>query len=387
MVQNPFQCLKRFRPIEKDPLEDHATESLAACLVFSENYRAKFLEFLFGGKSLIPAALSAVIQVEVLTQHVIECGRLDLLLQVGTNFGVVVEVKVGADQKKSQLHKHEDWLQRTFGRDPRDSRDRWKLFMLVRKYDPNFECDAAIIYTWDKLHEFTQAIVVNESDGSTDKLMLGAFCEFLSREGVVMNADYTKLVEYGKGWTAEKALDALFAATRELVEQDVGDLLEPRNLQPKGGVPSFQFGRKAWAKHFGAAGWNNKVYVWIGTSANDAELKSGQCKFQFVIWLWCKDHGQDWNVIRTRLPSWLDHLGQKEGRARSEFKLRSLPWDKAQASALDERRIYRFWQGNPLLVDAERLKDRESIARELARRVKECIKLVDGLPEVPNLPA
>lgn len=386
-MQNPFQCLKRFRPVEKNPLEDHATESLAACLVFSENYRAKFLEFLFGGKSQIPAALSAAGQVQVLTQHVIECGRLDLLLQAGNDFGVVVEVKVGAGQEASQLHKYEDWLQRTFGRDPRDGRNRWKLFMLVRKNDPNFDGGVATIFTWDKLHEFTQGIAANEVDGSTDRLMLEALCEYLSLEGVVVNADYTRLVDYGKQGAAEKALGALFTATKDFVEHDVEDLLAPQKSAPPGGVPNFQFGRQSWAKLFGEAGSNNKVYVWIGTSASDAELKSDQCRFHFVIWLWCNAHGQDWNVIRTRLPTWLDHLSGREGRAGSEFKHRSLTWDRTQAGVLDERRIYCFWQGKPLLVDAERLKDHESVAHELAGRIVECIKLVDGLPNISQLPA
>lgn len=379
-MQNPFQCLKRFRPVEKNPLEDHATESLAACLVFSQNYLAKFLVFLFREEKLIPLALRDISQVQVITQHVVECGRLDLLLQAGSDFGVVVEVKVGAAQDASQLKKYEDWLQRTFGP------ERWKLFMLVRNRAQGFDGGNATIYTWDELHTFTQGIAARESDGSTDGLMLGAFCKYLSLEGVAMNADYTKLVDYGKGWAAERALEALFATTRNLVRQSVGDLLEPRNFAPAGGVPSYQFGRQSWGKLFGEAGWNNKVYVWIGTSASDATCPSDHCKFDFVIWLWCKAHGQDWNLIRTQLPTWLDHLSGQDGRAGSEFKKRPLTWDRTQAGALDERRIYCFWQGNPLLVDAERLKDHESVARELASRIAKCIKLVDGLPITPQLP-
>jgi hypothetical protein len=43
-MQNPFVRLRKYIPNVADPLENRATETLAACLVFSEQARRDFLQ-------------------------------------------------------------------------------------------------------------------------------------------------------------------------------------------------------------------------------------------------------------------------------------------------------------------------------------------------------
>ncbi len=62
-MNNPFSRLKHYLPIEHDSQENHATECLAVCLVFSERMKKSFIQFLAGNDvKLGVEALSKVVK-------------------------------------------------------------------------------------------------------------------------------------------------------------------------------------------------------------------------------------------------------------------------------------------------------------------------------------
>ncbi len=382
-MQNPFSRLKHYRPSENDSKENHATESLAACLVLSEDFRNTFIAFLFGGDDKVPEPLLRNLgKMDVETQRSTDEGKfLDLLLTT-QGYGVVVEVKVEAAEDlrhRAQLDNYEHWLQGEFP-------GQWSLFTLVKNPDTQFAHQSAKRRLWANLYDEAKRFAAGCTN-PTDRALLTNFCEYLLLERVVDNMDYTKLADYGKGWVAETVLKSVFENTCEKLKARIGDDLLAEMTDWKRQVPRFELGRKSWARLFGEEGWNNKVYDWIETSAFDAKCPSDSCKLQWVIWLWCKDHGQDWGRIRKSLPTWLEHLSHKEGLAGSEVNARQpIPWTSDQAQTLDRQRIYCFWQGTLLVLRADDLRDPNRLADIVAERVHLCFELVDGLPLVPCVP-
>src|SRR5207244_7548631 len=109
-MQNPFVRLKNYRRDVTDPLENHATETLAACLSFSENIKREFIRFLFDGKK---TPFTDWPTFEVLTQQPSPYGIVDLLLEAPEAFNIVVEVKVNApqdDRHGRQIRHYREWL-------------------------------------------------------------------------------------------------------------------------------------------------------------------------------------------------------------------------------------------------------------------------------------
>lgn len=374
-MQNPFRRLKHYRPDDIDPKENHATEALAACLVFSEAFRGEFIRFLFTGAGRpVPNAFSAPAQVEILTQHSTdESGTIDLLLRAG-ECALVVEIKVNAPEKsdhhRSQLEKYHGWLQTNF-------REGW-MFTLVRLPDGEKHSTVLRRCTWSELAEVIGTFA-SQCENQTDAALLQALEEYLRLEGVVDKMDYSKLVDYGKGWAAESALEALFAKTTELVRFKIPDLLEPRLYENKGESPSFQFGRKKWASTF-REGWNNKIYAWFCTSVTEGpECK--HCEFRFEICLWHPGHGQDWKDVSSRLPQWMNHLDQR-GFERGCYPKRRdwLAWEKGQRLESSSNYVVCPKSLAPdLAVTSEALKNSDMLAAQIADRVLVCIELVDEL--------
>lgn|GEM_PF-2104967 len=372
-VQNPFHRLKHYRPGENDSKENHATEALAACLVFSEDFRAKFLEFLFGSEGNVPKALVDIRQIEVTTQHsTLESGILDLLLRTH-QFGVVVEIKVGAkedERHKAQLENYTNWMQQEFGE------GKWALFTLVRNPDASFRHDRARRQTWSALFEAIHAFIP-KCESATDRALLEALCDYLTLEGVVENMDYSKLVDYGKGWAAETAFKGLLGQTREKVAFNIGDL--KADLQIKvGESPCFLFGRSSWSGIFGPGpGFNNKVTAWFCTPATEGSDCRG-CEFRFEIQLWNKWHQNQWAFTAEHLPQWFARL-QKVGFEAGAYAKRGtwIPWECGQQLKPENNYVVCVAPHIPV-VEAS-LADIDSLSLTLAARVEYCIRQVDGL--------
>src|SRR5437870_6929470 len=123
-MNNPFINLRKFVPDRADPKENHATESLAACLQFSPVLRTEFVRFLFGDTPL-PFNNTDCNDLEVSSQvNVGKFGILDLYLSIRDKVHIVIEVKVAAPENKRQLRDYRNWLKTQNG-------DQKFLFSLV----------------------------------------------------------------------------------------------------------------------------------------------------------------------------------------------------------------------------------------------------------------
>ena len=95
-MSNPFINLRKFLPDLADPKENHATESLAACLKFSPVLKAEFIRFLFGD---IRLPFDAALADELVIDTQIDVGKfgiIDLYLSVPDKLHIIIEVKVTA---------------------------------------------------------------------------------------------------------------------------------------------------------------------------------------------------------------------------------------------------------------------------------------------------
>ena len=381
-MQNPFSRLKHYRPGENDSKENHATESLAACLVLSKDFRKLFIAFLFGGDDKVPEQFSkydAKIddgKIEVKTQHFTDEGKfLDILL-TAEGYGFVVEVKIGASETVAQLDNYERWLQEHY--------QKWSLFTLVQR-DAPFQHRSAKRRFWADLYAEAERFAA-DSTSPTDRALLDCFCKYLTSEGVVMNTDFTKLVDYGKGWAAEQALADLFSEVEQLVFQRFGS--EPPNtvrFESKGWPPALMFGRNGgWERIFGKSVTNCKVTMWCCTPATVPV--NSECEFHLWVQLWNPWHGNPWEIAAGALPAWFNHFDE-EHFEKGSYPKRN-PWPKCQwlpwnANARpDSERWHCVKLRQPLSATAERLENIEELSRELADRVEECIRLVDSLPVV-----
>src|SRR5690242_18116118 len=131
-MNNPFSRLKHFIPDETDPQENHATESLASCLVFSPRIKEEFIRFLFPDERF-KAVVSS--QIEVVTQEYIQDGYIDLVLRSPDHFTIAIEVKVkspeNCEHHRSQLTRYRKWLEG-------EKAPVRFLFTLVRDRDMSF---------------------------------------------------------------------------------------------------------------------------------------------------------------------------------------------------------------------------------------------------------
>src|SRR6267378_5580676 len=131
-MQNPFLRLGKYQADLSDPQENRATETLAACLVFSEKLRREFLNFLFAKSSPFDATDAAAYDVS--TQQPTGDGNwVDLLIEKEGEVSIVVEVKVKDKERGDQIQKYWEWLHRT-----RKGNHHY-VFNLVKTHDPLFD--------------------------------------------------------------------------------------------------------------------------------------------------------------------------------------------------------------------------------------------------------
>jgi hypothetical protein len=297
-MQNPFVKLKQYRRDATDPLENHATETLAACLSFSDNIKREFIRFLFAGK--MPFDTADAESFEVSTQAQLGgYGTVDLLLEVPGKYNAVIEIKVGAPEDAEQIKRYRRWLE--------DTKEGTKyVFSLVRT--PNAElhieaCGGNGRRKWRDLYDFfsrQKKGFVEESE----KKIIDCFCNYLEAEGIVSTWTPAQIVDYGKGVIARKALQTLFERVEErLLAQNTPYLATMQ--MPERQWPRLEVGMKSWTAIFGAKGYLQKVYVYYQTKA----VWEGEAEgFYFEIVLWQKHHRHDWKMTALKLPQWIGVL-------------------------------------------------------------------------------
>jgi len=203
-MQNPFVQLRKYRPDLNDPSENRATETLVACLVFSEQFRSSFLQFLFNGK--LPSDSMNAATSEVSTQQMTTSGqRVDLLIEQEGEWGIIVEVKVRAPEDGAQIRGYRDWLDE-------DKRRNNYVFHLVKSPDRSFKITnygGEGTRTWKELYDY---LLRSRQVGpeTTDANLIQHFCGYLEVEGIVSTWRPAEILEYGKGVVARRALNNLF---------------------------------------------------------------------------------------------------------------------------------------------------------------------------------
>ncbi len=302
-MQNPFVRFKHYRRDATHPLENHATETLAACLVFSENVRREFISFLFRDK--IP--FDETIAFDVLTQQETGgYGIVDLLLESGGLINIVVEVKVHAKEQGSQIRDYRNWLDQT-------KMGRNFVFSLVQSPDLNFDIrkfGGNSRFTWRELYDFMAGRGKKALTETTENAILDHLLNYMEAEGIVTNWTPAQILNYGPGVIGKGALTTVFERVKEkLLAREPCPFLEPVILFRDGEWPRLEVGMKSWKKIFGSAGYSNKLYMYYETKAAwDGKAE----RFYFEFLLWYKQHRNDWALTKSKLPQWIEVLRQNK---------------------------------------------------------------------------
>lgn len=301
-MNNPFCRLKHFTKgqDENDLQENHAAECLAACLVFSPRIRASFIEFLFGGAP--PFKLHEESSAEVITQYGIEDGYIDLVLREEGVFVIALEIKVRSPENNSH---HRDQLKRYGAWLSTETRQNGFLFTLVKNPDSAFDPLGFGVkrrICWLELYRHLQAMPRQSGLSGVEESLITNLCEYLEREAVVSTYEIRDLLSYSSGLRAQAAVTGILNQVSSRLSGDGFHDLEI--VTRANSWPKLRISHPKWKNIFGK-GKNQKVALWFKVPGIwDAE----EHDFAFVIELFNEDHGNDWELIRGRLPKWFERL-------------------------------------------------------------------------------
>ena len=300
-MNNPFSRLKHYIPDGNDPQENHATECLAACLVFSPRLRAAFISFLFSHQP--DFQMGDVHQVEVTTQYTIPGdGYIDLLLEQPGKFLLAVEVKVrsqeNCDHHRDQLGKYSGWLGAQKGLEG-------YLFTLVRNPDSAFdpkEYGACARRSWWELYKHLQKTMGHNDLSDVESTLIRNLCEYLESEGIVTTYETRNLLSYSDGLKAQKAVKAIFNQVSSRLEVDGFKSVFVDTTKET--WPRLEIGHPNWESIFGK-GKNQNIWLWFMVPGIwDATRHD----FLFDIQLWPVDDRKDWQLTKPKLANWFQIL-------------------------------------------------------------------------------
>ncbi len=368
-MNNPFWRLKRYLLDEGDPQENHATECLAACLVFSSKIRDAFIRFWLND------AVTNTDLVEVVTQLRIEGGGcIDLLLRRGEEFLLVVEVKVrsreNCDHHREQLRKYRDWLNKQGAATSR-------LFTLVRNEDRSFDPKkhgADGRRTWSALYRDLKAVLANEVS-DVESNLIKYLLDYLESEAIVSTYETKDLLSYAAGWKARKAVIGIFNCVNSTLEVDG---FKTESVEGEGGWPQLKIQHPRWEKIFGE-GKNRKISLWFRVPGI---WEATEYEFRPEIEIWEEDHGNDWRFAASRLSAWLTAL-KSQGFSWTVYPT----WNggsRANLSAsqihTEPKRICAARAGNDgFVIRPDQIPKEDDLIDSLVKRLKEYAKIVDSL--------
>ena len=303
-MNNPFWRLKHYLVDQNDPKENHATECLAACLVFSEKIRKEFIRCLYS-KSKCPLDKPSQIrsQIEVITQERTDAGRVDLLIRKSGDYVLVVEVKVGDqedERHRRQLENYQKWLN-----DQKSEKEK-RLFTLIRDPDPEFKMPGVNRHRWQDLYEHFKMALENKDWNPTERSLLDNLFAYLEMEEIVHTYKITDLHYYSNGLKAQRAIRGIFDRVgRRLKQIDTEFDTDPCPTDDKKERwPQLKIKHAAWDKIFGR-GDNWKISLWFTVPPIwDAKKHD----FNFAIELWLEEHRNDWDFIKPQLSEWFRKL-------------------------------------------------------------------------------
>jgi hypothetical protein len=375
-MNNPFSRLKHFIPDENDPQENHATECLAACLVFSSTLRRAFIDFLFDGGEKVEVGDESKVEVE--TQRPIEQGGyIDLVLEQPQKVTVVVEVKVkspeNCDHHREQIARYRKWL-RT------DKKADGYLFTLVRNPDDAFRPErygADGRRSWSELFKSFRKNVDEGTLSEVEVSLVKNLCEYLESEGIVSTYETKDLLRYSDGLKAKKAVAGIFNQVASRLKPDGFESVSDEDR--KDWWPVLKIEHPDWKKIFGK-GRNQKISVWFMVPG---VWEADKHDFGLEIELWNKEHGNDWRIAKPKLTKWLSKLkSQKfDWDIYQTWKKpqRNIPANKIE---LEPRRIIvsKNW-GEPgeAILDQDSPQSEDELVNLLVKRSKELASTVSSL--------
>ncbi|MBI5383456.1 MAG: PD-(D/E)XK nuclease family protein [Verrucomicrobia bacterium] len=300
-MQNPFVQLRKYQQGLSDPQENRATETLAACLVFSAEARREFLIFLFGGKRRFEIGDMAAYVVST-QQQTADGSWVDLLIEKDGEENIVVEVKVKDEERGDQIQKYRDWLEKT-------KKGNHYVFNLVKQHEPAFDIKkhgGEQHHTWRELYDHLSRVKKQELE-TTDASLIEHFCNYLEVEGIVSTWKPNEILAYGPGLVARRAIVNLFEQVARRLDE-LGLDYETKIMMPETEWARLEIGRTSWKAIFGEKGYLNKVYAFYMMQDVWSAKADG---FSFEIQLWNRWHRCDWDVTEPKLSQWLKRLKQE----------------------------------------------------------------------------
>ncbi len=293
-MQNPFLRLKHYRTDQKDndPKENHATEALAACLVFSTQLRADFLSFLFAGEKHFTAkeAERYVVSTQIQTDT---GGWVDLLIEHAGVCSIIVEVKVNAPEDGNQIKAYRGWLERnrTGHRHVFWLVQRQNSALQIEQFGGKRRCIWVDLYRW--------LLKDNEERPNIERALVQHFCAYLEAESIVNIWTPTDLLGYNGGTPAIETLAKVFKQLETRLLDYDEDHIIGTNLKNEP-WPRLEVGRKSWLTIFGPCVSHRKVYVYYqreGTSQKGMGVAKAQAsQFSLQILLWSEWHQCAWGL-------------------------------------------------------------------------------------------
>jgi hypothetical protein len=374
-MNNPFSRLKHFTPDEIDPQENHATECLAACLVFSLRIREEFIKFLFRFDEK-PFETGGPSEIEIVTQEWIgDGGYVDLVLRKPNVFTIAIEVKVkspeNCDHHRNQLKNYGTWLKNEAVVDTR-------LFTLVRDPDKNFcpEDYRAKRHCWRDLFKFFRDLEKSKENQLTDveSNLISNFCEYLESEGIVSTYETKDLLSYSAGLKARKAIIGIFNQVASRLETDAFKSLLVDGK--KDSWPRLSIKHPDWKKIFGE-GENLSISLWFRVPGIwDAK----QHDFYFEIELWDEQQPNDWQFIKSKLPKWLEALKSQK----FEWEVWRT-WNNARGNIpageikSQPKRIQAWKTPNETILDQNSPQREDELVNTLVNRTKQYAEIISSL--------
>jgi len=357
-----------------DPQENHATECLAACLVLSSKIRAAFIQFLLAS----PIRTFDLADVEVVTQKAIEGGGyIDLLLKQEGKFLTALEVKVRSaenDHHQRQLQRYKNWLDG-------ESETVKHLFTLVRHPNDTFRpelygADKNGRRTWAALCKRFQTMLRENDLSDAESSLIKNFCDYLESEAIVSTYEIKDLLSYAAGLKARKAVIGIFNEVAARLEAD--GFKTASTEERKDYWPQLKIQHARWKKIFGN-GENWKINLWFCVPGI---WDATQHQFHPNIEIWSKDHGNDWQFAKAKLPVWLKALKSQS------FKWEVYEtWNKAHEDAQSEAiqyepkliAAYKDGEKDDLILNQQQLQSEDALVNLLADKVKQYAKIVESL--------
>jgi PD-(D/E)XK nuclease superfamily len=375
-MKNPFLRLKHYRSMSDDPKiraieqqENHATECLAACLVFSSNIRNEFIRFLLNdaAKGVHPG------EVDVLTQEPIKGGYIDLVLRQPKNFVIAVEVKVKSREDGDQLLKYRKWLDR--------QTEEPFLFTLVRNEDTAFhpaEYGASHPRprrTWWALHKTFKQILGANNLPDVESSLINNFCDYLEKEGIVSTYETKDLLSYAAGVKARNAVNGIFT--------QIGSRLQPEGFETSltegrsGQWPQLRIQHPRWNKIFGN-GNNEKISLWFCVRGI---WEAKEDSFGPDIELWHRDHGNDWRLGEPKLSNWLATLRARKFKWDVYERGFNKSRENLEASEIgsEPTRIVAYRHADAIALNPSQLPSEDDLINTLVTAITDYAKVVDAL--------